>query len=126
MKADLDYATTIEALKQLEGEELCLQISGGPGVVTTDDGAEAASRIQTKGVLRHYDYGWAEGFALGDATRVLLYEGDFVGAVLTEVDGVGAWVAIRLTDVRVVIGHPGLVETDEFDLFPERPHSHPQ
>jgi hypothetical protein len=65
-RRSLDYASMIETLKLLEGEELCLFISGGA--------AEKASRIQAKGILRHYAYGWAEGFALGDAARVLLYE----------------------------------------------------
>ena len=63
----LDYASTIETLKLLDGEEVILFISGGPGEATST-GAEAASRIQAKGTLRHYDYGgWAQGFALGDS-----------------------------------------------------------
>jgi hypothetical protein len=114
----LDYASTIEALKQLEGEEIWLEISGGPGVVTSDDGAEAASRILAKGVLRHYDYGWAEGFALGDAARVLLYEGDFISAELAEWDGLDVGVGIRLVDVTLFIGRPEAVEKDDFDRFP--------
>lgn len=119
MADDLDYASTIEVLKQLEGEELCLEISGGPGVVTSDDGAQAASRIQAKGILRHYDYGgWAHGFALGDAVRVLLYEGDFIDAGEAYWDADWAYVGIRLTDVTLVLGKPGAVGTDEFDLFP--------
>jgi hypothetical protein len=127
MKADLppecrrslDYASTIGTLKLLEGEEVYLFISGGPGVVTSNDGAEAASRIQAKGVLRHYVYSWAELFALGDAARVLLYEPDFVSASLKTFDGVQFFmVRIELAKVAFVIGSPGLLETGDFDLFP--------
>jgi hypothetical protein len=114
----LDYASMIDALKQFEGAEMCLAISGGPGVVTETDGAEAASRIQAKGILRHYDYGWAEGFAVGDAARVLLYEGDFVSAAETEWDGIDIGMSIRLTDVTLFIGKAEATVTDEFDLFP--------
>ena len=60
----LDYTSTIDILRLLEGEEVSLFISGGAGVLVGN--GEAASRIQAKGVLRHYAYGgWAEGFALG-------------------------------------------------------------
>ncbi len=60
----LDYRSTIDTLSLLEGEEVCLFISGGSGVIAGD--GEAASRIQAKGILRHYAYGGcAEGFALG-------------------------------------------------------------
>ena len=119
MADDLSYASTIETLRQLEGEELCLAIAGGPGVVTSDDGAEAASRIQAKGSLRHYDYGgWAHGFAFGDAARVLLYEGDFVEAHETYWDAEWVSIGIQLTAVTLVIGKPGATGTDEFDLFP--------
>jgi hypothetical protein len=115
----LDYATTIETLKLLEGEELCLVISGGPGVVTGSDGAEAASRIQAKGILRHYAYSWGEGFALGAGFRVLLFEPDFVSASLRTIDGVDLfWVSIELADIKFSIGNPGGTETDEFGLFP--------
>jgi hypothetical protein len=107
----LDYASMIETLKLLEGEDVCLYISGGAG--------EASSRIQAKGVLRHYAYGLAEGFALGDGSRVLLYEPDFVSAGLRTVDGVDLfWIGIRLTDLQFTIGGLGSIETDEFDLFP--------
>jgi hypothetical protein len=101
----------------LEGEEVCLSISGGAGVVTRD--AEAASRIQAKGILRHYAYGaWAEGFALGDAARILLYEPDFVSAEMRTLAGVDLfWISVKLTKVEFSIGN--LPETDEFDLFPE-------
>jgi hypothetical protein len=115
----LDYGSTVETLKRLEGQELCLFISGGPGVVTGSDGAEAASRIQAKGILRHYDYSWAEGFALGDAARVLLYEDDFVGGDLRTLDPADLfWICIELAHVTVCIGSPGGIETEEFDLFP--------
>jgi hypothetical protein len=115
----LDYASTIETLKLLEAEELCLFIDGGPGVVTGSDGAAAASRIQAKGILRHYAYSWAEGFALGDGARILLYEPDFVSASLRTLDGVDSfWVGIELAEIKFTIGSPGGLETDEFVLFP--------
>jgi hypothetical protein len=70
-------------------------------------------------VLRHYAYGWAEGFALGDAARILLYEPDFVSAHLSTFDGVDFFsVGIKLANIEFSIGNPALVETDEFDLFP--------
>jgi hypothetical protein len=116
----LDYASTIEMLKLLEGEELCLLIYGGPGVVTGSDGAVAASRIQAKGILRNYAYGgWAKGFALGDGARVLLYEPDFVSAGLGSHEGADQfWMSIELAETKIMIGSPGQIETDEFDLFP--------
>jgi hypothetical protein len=119
-RRSLDYASTIETLKLLEGEEVCLFISGGAGEVTSDDGAAAASRIQARGVLRHYDYGgWAEGFALGEGARVLLYEPDFVSAGLRTLDGVDlVLIGIRLANVKISIESTGAVATDEFDLFP--------
>jgi hypothetical protein len=111
----LDYTSTIDTLRLLEGEEVCLSISGGAGVITRD--GEAASRIQAKGVLRHYAYGWAEGFALGDAARVLLYEPDFVSGEMRTFEGVDLfWISVTLTRVEFTIGN--LPETDEFDLFP--------
>jgi hypothetical protein len=101
----------IETLKLLDGE-VCLFISGGSA-----DGK--GSRVQAKGVLRHYAYGWAEGFALGDAARILLYEPDFVSAHLSTFDGVDFFsVGIKLANIEFSIGNPALVETDEFDLFP--------
>jgi hypothetical protein len=106
----LDYASTVETLKLLEGEELCRFIPGGAG--------EAASRIQVKGVLRHYAYGWAEGFALGDAARVLLSEPNFVSAHLSAYDGVEFLrISLDLADISFFIGDRGVLETDEF-AFP--------
>jgi hypothetical protein len=106
----LDYRATIETLGLLDGEEVCLFISGGAG--------EAASRIQARGVLRHYRYGgWAEGFALGDVARILLCEPDFVGAEMRTLDGVDLfWIGVTLTTAEFSIGN---LETDEFDRFPE-------
>lgn len=113
----LDYRSTVDTLRLLEGEEVCLFISGGPRVL--DGHGEAASRIQAKGILRHYEYGWAEGFAIGDAARVLLYEPDFVGAGLRTFDGTDFFsVAIKLDELEFCIGDSGSLETDEFDLFP--------
>jgi hypothetical protein len=111
----LDYRSTIDTLSLLEGEEVCLFISAGAGVIARD--GEAASRIQAKGVLRHYAYGgWAEGFALGDAARVLLYEPDFVSAGMRTLDGVDFFrISVKLTKVEFSIEN---LETDEFDLFP--------
>jgi hypothetical protein len=115
----LDYTSTIETLKLLDGEELCLFIDAGPGEYTASGSGARASRIQAKGILRHYAYSWAEGFALGDGARVLLYEPDFVSASLRTLDGVDLfWVRIELADVKFSIGNPGAMETDEFDLFP--------
>jgi hypothetical protein len=108
----LDYASTIETLGLLEGETVCLLIPGGSG-----DGK--ASRIQSKGVLRHYAYGWAEGFAIGEAARVLLYEPDFISAGLSTADGARFFsVGITLADLDFSIGDPDSLETDEFNLFP--------
>jgi hypothetical protein len=114
----LDFREAIATLRLLEGEEVVLFIGGGPGQVTGD--AIACSRIQAKGALRYYDYGgWAEGFAIGDAARVLLYEPDFVEAALTTLDGNAFYtVGIRLVDVAFSVGNPGFHETDEFDCFP--------
>lgn len=114
----LDFRETIDTLRLLEGVEVVLVISGGPGQMTGD--AIALSRIQAKGALRHYGYGgWAEGFAIGDCARVLLYEPDFVEASLTTMDGNAFYsVAIGLVDVAFSIGNPGFHETDEFDCFP--------
>jgi hypothetical protein len=111
----LDYRSTIDMLSSLEGEEVCLFISGGAGVIAGD--GEAASRIQAKGILRHYAYGrWTEGFALGDAARVLLYEPDFFSAEMRTLDGVDLfWISVKLTELEFSIGN---LETDEFDRFP--------
>ena len=116
----LNYASMIETLKLLEGEELSLFIDGGPGEYTESGSGARASRIQAKGMLRHYAYGgWAEGFALGDGARILLYEPDFISATLTTVDGVDlCWVTIELAEIGFSIGNPGGMESDEFDLFP--------
>jgi len=79
----------------------------------------AASRIQAKGILRHYAYGWAEGFALGDGARVLLYEGDFIKGHLNTHGGVDLFlVTVHLMNVKFYLGN--YHETDEFDLFPKR------
>jgi hypothetical protein len=114
----LDFRETVATLRLLEGEVVVLFISGGPGQMTAD--AIASSRIQAKGALRHYDYGgWAEGFAIGDSARVLLYEPDFVDAALTTLDGNAFYsVVIRLVGAAFSIGNPGFHETDEFDCFP--------
>lgn len=113
----LDYRSTIHTLRLLEGEEVCLLISGRPRAF--DGHSEAASRIQAKGILRHYTYGWAEGFAIGDAARVLLYEPDFVRAGVRTFDGNDFFsVDIKLAELEFCIGDSGSVETDEFDLFP--------
>ncbi len=112
----LDYASTIETLKSLEGEEVVLCIDGGPG-----EGRPGgpASRLQAKGILRHYAYGWAEGFALSDGARVLLYEGDFITGRLNTHEGADLFsVAIHLTNVKFYLGNYN--ETDEFDLFPRQ------
>jgi hypothetical protein len=72
--------------------------------------AIACSRIQAKGALRYYDYGgWAKGFAIGDAARVLLYEPDFVEAALTTLDGNAFYtVGIRLVDVAFSVGNAAM------------------
>jgi len=115
----LDYASTIETLKLLEGEEVVIFIECGPGEPTGQpDGAVMSSRIQAKGILRHYDYGdWAQGFALGDGARVLLYEGDFVTGHLTTHNEVDLFsVSVDLAQVKFSLGN--YHETDEFHLCP--------
>jgi hypothetical protein len=113
----LDFASTIETLKSLEGEEVVLFIDGGPAEPRPSGAGVAASRLQAKGIIRHYAYGWAEGFALGDGARVLLYEGDFIrGHLNTHGDPFS--VTVQLMNVTFYLGnHP---ETDEFDIFPKR------
>jgi hypothetical protein len=114
----LDFASIIETLKSLEGEDVVLFIDGGPGEAGRT-GAGPASRLQAKGILRHYAYGWAEGFALGDGARVLLYERDFIrGHLHTHSGGDLFSVTVQLMNVTFYLGN--YPETDEFDVFPKR------
>jgi hypothetical protein len=77
----LNYVSLIETLKLLDREEVCMFIAAG-----TENGR--SSRIQAVGVLKHYTYGWGEGFAVGDDARVLIWEPDFVSAHLQTFDGI--------------------------------------
>jgi hypothetical protein len=105
---ELDYASLIEMLRRLEGEEVCLLMSSGE-----------VWRFQAKGTLRYYDYNWADGFAIGDGARMLVSELDFVSAKLRTYDGTQHFsIAMRFGEVAYVTGDPGMHETDEFDLFP--------
>jgi hypothetical protein len=107
----LDYSSTIETLKLLEGELVCLSIS-----TPVDDGK--SSRIQACGSLNHYAYGWAQGFAIGDGARALLWEPDFVSARLRTLEGNAIfWLEVKLHGLDFVIGDLSM-QTDEFDLFP--------
>ncbi len=76
------------------------------------------SRIQSTGILRHYACSWAEGFAIGDGVRMLLWVPDFVRAHFRTFDGADfVSVTIELAGFTYWIGDAGLLETDEFDLF---------
>ena len=104
----LDYEGLLATLRKLEGELVCLLIALG-----------SESRLQTKGIMRRYSYDWAEGFAIGDGGRLLLCEPDFRAARLRTYDGNEHFqITICFLDAQYVIGDPGLVETDEFELFP--------
>jgi hypothetical protein len=113
----LDFASIIETLKSLEGEDVVLFIDAGPGEAGPTGAGVRASRLQAKGILRHYAYGWAEGFALGDGARVLLYEGDFIRGHLNTHSDLFS-VTVQLMNVTFYLGN--YPETDEFDVFPKR------
>jgi hypothetical protein len=108
----LDFSAVIKTLRLLEGEDVCLFIStiGADG---------KSSRIQAIGALTHYHYNWAEGFAIGEGTRVLIWEPDFVSATLRTDDGTNIFhIVVKLRGLDFVIGDAVVVQTDEFDLFP--------
>jgi hypothetical protein len=62
---------------------------------------------------------WADGFAVGDGARVLLYAPDFVSANLHTYDGTTFFsVGVTLARVKFALGTPALIGSDEFDSFP--------
>lgn len=76
------------------------------------------SRIQATGVLKHYAYNWAEGFAVGDGARVLICESDFISSHLRTFVGVDFFrIGIELVALKFVLGDLA-PQTDEFDLLP--------
>jgi hypothetical protein len=107
---DLEYEQLIETLLLLAAEKVCVLVSSGD---------RGGSRFQLQGVLRHYDYKWAEGFAVGDNGRLLVDRKDFETAHLRTLDGTTFFViSVQLGHLSFVIGDPDLLGTDEFDLFP--------
>lgn len=82
-------------------------------------GDRRGSRLQLQGALRHYDYKWAEGFAIGDTGRLLVDRDDFASAHLRTFEGTTFFlISVELGRLSFVIGDPDLLATDEFDLAP--------
>jgi hypothetical protein len=107
---ELDYERLIEMLLVLVGEEVCLSISSGD---------RGGARLQLQGVLRHYDYASAEGFAVGDAGRLLVDRNDFTRAHLRTFEGTTFFLlSVELGQMSLAIGDPDLLGTDEFDPAP--------
>jgi hypothetical protein len=103
----LDHISLIKMLGLLEGEEVCLLF-----------GAGAKSRGQAKGIVRHCGYNQTDGFAIGDGVRLVVSASDFAGAQMRTYDGTEHFsIRMRFGDAECVLGDPGLIESDEFDLF---------
>jgi hypothetical protein len=100
-RRDLDYRALIGTLLLLEGELVCLSILG----LSSRLGTGGEPRITILGELRHFDFGWADGFAVGDGGRVLLHEPDFISGSLWTFDGNDFFLlTLRFGDVEFLIG----------------------
>jgi hypothetical protein len=99
---ELDYRALIETISFLEGEQVCISIEGLSSSRIADG---RSPRIGVVGQLRMIDYSWADGFAVADSGRVLLYEPDFVSAFLRTFDGNDFFrVEICFGDMAFVLG----------------------
>jgi hypothetical protein len=109
---ELDYRALVDTLSLVEGETVCVQING---LSSRPSGGEAP-RIGFVGRLRNIGYSWAEGFAVGDSGRILLYEPDFVSASLWTYDGNDFFaLTIRCGDVEFLVGDESYAN-DEFTM----------
>ena len=109
-KRELDYRALLETLAVLDGEYVCLSVENvsGPG--------GRGARVGVSGRLRRFEYSWADGFAIGDGGRMLLYEADLVRASLQTFDGNDFFrILIRLGEVTFLLGDESL-RGDEFEM----------
>jgi len=112
---ELSYDELIDTLLLLEGEEVHLAV-GFPAA------AQMSSRLTIAGPLRHHEYTWAHGFAVG-RSRLLLFEGDFVEAGLRTWDGNALFmIEMQFAGQRLTIGDT-LIGLGDFDAdkWPDPP-----
>ena len=99
---ELDYRALVDTLSLLDGETVCVQING---LSSRPGGDDKSPRIGFVGRLRNIGYSWADGFAVGDGGRLLLFEPDFVSASLWTADGNDFFaITIRCGDVEFLVG----------------------
>jgi len=78
--------------------------------------ARKGSRIAGFGVLRRVDYSWADVWAVGDGTRALLYQPNFVSGSLWTYDGNDFFVVSAVFGAVAFELADASARNDEFDL----------